>query len=296
MTSSCSNAQHRWVEIRLISWQLQLPTHPLTNFLIRTIFQTILTVQLLFFPINSQQKQKNGSDPVNPGVQAWSILSSEDVLRPHTSFSLESSSSVGVKGCRSWSQRSGFRLYLSVEGLRLSLQAPKLHLDEVGQRLPHFQLKSIKNTITMETHLKGNAVNIRRGVISRTSSLGEDLPHLTWLLFSARRASTSSFTLNGLPTSTVILWKGQTRAVTWTHGSRQPPWAVCVLPSRYEACRASRWAERRSDLKVSTVRTLPPASGGSHRGQRRACVRTPTLVLTHVPERQDDGMERALGY
>lgn len=143
---------------------------------------------------------------------------------------------------------------------------------------------------------RGTRSNIRRGVISRTSSSGGDLPHLTWLLFSARRASTSSFTLNGLPTSTVILWKGQTRAVTPTRGSRQPPRAVCVLPSRCGACRASRWAERRSDLKVSTVRTLPPASGGSPRGQRRACDRTPTLVLTHVPERQDDGMERALGY
>lgn len=36
---------------------------------------------------------------------------------------------------------SGRGLDLPVEELRLSLQAPELLLDEVGQRLPHLQLR-----------------------------------------------------------------------------------------------------------------------------------------------------------
>lgn len=229
---------------------------------------------------------------MNPGVQAWSILSSEDVLRPHISFSLEASSSVGVKGCNAQD-------FVCICPWRASAWAFRLQNSTWMKSVNVFLISNWKATRTpspWKRISRGTRSNIRRGVISRTSSSGGDLPHLTWLLFSARRASTSSFTLNGLPTSTVILWKGQTRAVRWARGSRPPPPAVCVLPSRCEACRASRWAERRSDLTVSTVRTLPPASGGSPREQRRACDRTPTPVLTHVPERQDDGMERALGY
>lgn len=37
---------------------------------------------------------------------------------------------------------SGSGLYLPVEGLGLSFQALELPLDEVGQSLPHFQLKA----------------------------------------------------------------------------------------------------------------------------------------------------------
>lgn len=222
---------------------------------------------------------------MNSGVQAWSIFWSEDVLRPDTRGG-------GVKERGRQQQRSGFSLDLSVEGLRLSLQVAKLHLDEVGQGLPHFQLKSNKNTITMETP-RGLRGRMKTHQTSRVASSFRRPPSpLTWLLFSARRDSTSSFTLNGLPTRTVTLWKGQTRAPTSTRVSRQPPRAVCVLPSRSEGCRASRWAGRRSDLKTSTVIRTPPAASGRRLFQQD---RTPALVLTHVPERQDDGMEGALG-
>lgn len=44
---------------------------------------------------------------------------------------------------------SGFGLDLSVEGLSLSFQAPELPLDEVGQSLPHFQLKAALQHKTM---------------------------------------------------------------------------------------------------------------------------------------------------
>lgn len=40
------------------------------------------------------------------------------------------------------SLESGRGLDLTVEGLGLSLQAPELLLDEVGQGLPHLQLKA----------------------------------------------------------------------------------------------------------------------------------------------------------
>lgn len=39
------------------------------------------------------------------------------------------------------SRHSGLDLDLCVEGLSLSFQAAKLHLDEVSQSLPHFHLK-----------------------------------------------------------------------------------------------------------------------------------------------------------
>lgn len=57
-TSSCSNTQHSWLEIRLISWQLQLPTHPLTNSLIRTIFQTYFNSSAFVFPYKFPVKTK----------------------------------------------------------------------------------------------------------------------------------------------------------------------------------------------------------------------------------------------
>lgn len=173
-TSSSSNTQHGWVEIRLISWQLQLLNQP-TSWQISGLeqyFRPILTVKRFCFS----------------GVQAWSMFSSEDVRRPDTSSSLETSRSVVCRTeCGSWQQRSGFCLDLSVEGLRLSLQAPKLHLDEVGQGLPHFQLKRNKNTITMKRFSRGTrstGVNEKTSnftrhhscVIIQTCSSGGDLP------------------------------------------------------------------------------------------------------------------------
>lgn len=42
---------------------------------------------------------------------------------------------------RATEQGSGSGLDLAVKGLGLSFQAPELSLDEVGQGLPHFQLR-----------------------------------------------------------------------------------------------------------------------------------------------------------
>lgn len=120
-----------------------------------------------------------------------------------------------------------FSVYLPVERLSLYFQALELPLDEISQRLPHFQLKRPmeKVSVTLQT-LTQQRKQLRTWIkkVIKCNYLHYfckivvtllQFEHVivthhnccvpTWLLFSARSDSTSSLTLNGFPTRTVIL-------------------------------------------------------------------------------------------
>lgn len=71
----------------------------------------------------------------------------------------------------------------------------------------------------------------------------------TWLLFSARRESSSSLTLKGFPTRTVILWKKRQHLIPTEAEQIQNTSRSKVLRSRSEESRATRLAGRRSNLR-----------------------------------------------
>lgn len=140
---------------------------------------------------------------------------------------------------------------------------------------------------------------------------------LTWLLFSARRVSTRSLTLNGFPTRTVILWRQRnmlkTKNTSWSQTEG-------LSPCPCEECRAPRWAARRSNLTGSreevmrflctcitawrcsptlihqTAATLLMSCGDILICSLRYSEAITGASLTHVPERQDYRIKRALRY
>lgn len=146
---------------------------------------------------------------------------------------------------------------------------------------------------------------------------------LTWLLFSARRVSTRSLTLNGFPTRTVILWK-TTKYVEKQKTLKDPntSWSQTegVSPCPCEECRAPRWAARRSNLTWSreevmrflctcitawrcsptlshqTAATLLMSCGDILICSLRYSEAITGASLTHVPEWQDYRIKRALRY
>lgn len=173
-----------------------------------------------------------------------------------------------------------------MQGLGLGFQAPKLHLDEIRQGLPHFQLRgkfemyiqvSVIITFYIEkvkslrvsqgfnhgVHgdvLQSPVLSDRRGffvvfLLAGVSELHDGTFNkavLTWLLFSARRVSTRSLTPNGFPTRTVILWKTtkyvKTKKLTLKDQNTSWSQTEVVSPCPCEECRAPCWAARRSNL------------------------------------------------
>lgn len=87
--------------------------------------------------------------------------------------------------------------------------------------------------------------------------------------------------------------------VTWQTGSEQ---SYRLLPCRFGGCRASCLAERHSDLRTSHRKNdsgphhMTTYSFSSSFTHIMSSVNHVTWWLTHMPQWQDDGMERALRY